>query len=1170
MARILPFIRDNLINFVTGLGTIKDPSTAAMHNLVLLDRGTLDITYRSNWLAKRIVNAPAEDATREWRTWQAANKQIEALEDAEKEFDLQRKVRQTLIRARLYGGAGLVLGVDQGNPEEELNIEKVKKGDLKFVVSVSMHDLMPGPVNWDVLSPFYSRPEYYTVASRIQNLDSLSTVVRIHPSRVVIFVGNEIPDPTISPMGPEWGDSVLVDCDEVIKDFGMVVGGLANMVNDAKMDVIKIPDFSKNIATSEYANRLLTRFSFANQSKSSINSLLLDSEEEWNRISTSFSGLPQLLHEFLTVTSGAAGIPVSRLMGQAPGKALGNGTSGGEQDMRNYYDTITSMQNTMIGPVLEPLDNILMAHALGKVDPVIFYEWSPLYTPDPAQLADIAVKKAQVAQADVTMALINPDALRRARINQLVEDGTYPGLEDAVEEFGEEPPEPPADPAYDPNAPKKPDPKGGGFGGGGGGGGNTLNITHSIATDFNPNHEPEGTPGGKGGQFAAGPEGGSKRWREDKTDKHSAVVMVSPNTARNLPIDKAQKLLNSLREQKFMEASSQIDASMGLTSTVTPVLGAWEHGAEPSIMIEYPKSDEHAIEIASAMKGYVAEQKSALIFHRDPKGTHFLLSFPAKGTLEDISAKMVEDGIAYHTLVPTVNKTGRISGATVVSWAQSKEDIANAARGADRYGAKIDYVRGAGHLIGTEQETGTDEEQRAAAGREYAAIIGGDRSDRVQELWGKLGSPDGKNLVKFAPLSAAEHGLSVIDILDPKTPAIPARSRSVVTIANELNDRGQKQIKAAGFTSGKITESTPEGDEMLARVIAGEVIAAIDRGDKTASSKGWYSDKVSKAMRLAALTHPELSQDVNAAFAYKLAMAVTSQQERVPRNVDLTEQVYEYFKAHGKFPTNVKSKEQKSMNSNFRKLNALMEAHGGMDGVRAFLSQEYTVGQLKAMGYKLLGENVDEKVYGSAILGPKIGQGFFQNLTGNYDPMTFDLWWMRSWGRITGTLVDTVKPEGLKKQEATLAKELKAAGKKVPKDKDALLAVAKEINDIHETDYQKNNADYKSGEKVKSKLTLAASRYILGRAGVRAQPGSGTERAWMRSVGAKALELLKARGISMTPADLQATWWYPEKTLYNKLGGRSEGDNINYAEAMAKLARERGHSEADIQRILNS
>ena len=42
-----------------------------------------------------------------------------------------------------------------------------------------------------------------------------------------------------------------------------------------------------------------------------------------------------------------------------------------------------------------------------------------------------------------------------------------------------------------------------------------------------------------------------------------------------------------------------------------------------------------------------------------------------------------------------------------------------------------------------------------------------------------------------------------------------------------------------------------------------------------------------------------------------------------------------------------------------------------------------------------------------AIFGPKIGQGFLQNLMGKFDPVTIDLWMRRTWGRWTGDVVGT-------------------------------------------------------------------------------------------------------------------------------------------------------------------
>ncbi len=156
---------DNLVNFVTGLGTHKDASTASRFFLHLLNRNELENMYRSNWMARAGVDCPAEDATREWRSWQGSDKQIDAIEALERRFQLQMKMRQALIRANLYGGAALVLGVDQGEPEDELDFDKVGKDDLKFIVVLNRYELNAGPRIYNVMSRWYTRPEYYTIST---------------------------------------------------------------------------------------------------------------------------------------------------------------------------------------------------------------------------------------------------------------------------------------------------------------------------------------------------------------------------------------------------------------------------------------------------------------------------------------------------------------------------------------------------------------------------------------------------------------------------------------------------------------------------------------------------------------------------------------------------------------------------------------------------------------------------------------------------------------------------------------------------------------------------------------------------------------------------------------------------------------------------------------------
>ena len=58
--------------------------------------------------------------------------------------------------------------------------------------------------------------------------------------------------------------------------------------------------------------------------------------------------------------------------------------------------------------------------------------------------------------------------------------------------------------------------------------------------------------------------------------------------------------------------------------------------------------------------------------------------------------------------------------------------------------------------------------------------------------------------------------------------------------------------------------------------------------------------------------------------------------------------------------------------------------------------------------------------------GPKIGQGFYQNLMGNFDPITIDLWFMRTWGRLTGSLIGN--PKAYEKNLQEMRNEMRKDG----------------------------------------------------------------------------------------------------------------------------------------------
>lgn len=414
-------IGDSLINVVAGMGTDRDKMTSTMFAFDSMDRTQLDSAYRSDWIARKVVDIPADDATREWRAWQAGATDITALETLENDLQIRSKVRSAMLRGRLYGGGALVLGVNQGKPDEPLVLDRVRKGDLKWVHVVSRYDLTSGPIEWDVESPYCGQPKYYSRSATGQ------PTVNVHPSRIIRFVGNEILDPTLA---QGWGDSILQVVADAVRSAGTVSNVVAQLVFESKTDVVKIPEMSERIKNKEYEDRLRKRFALAGLMKSSFSTLLIDKEEEWTRLTQSFTGLPDILKMYLLIASGAADIPATRMLSQSPTGL----SSTGEADLRNYYDNVASVQENDITPVLNPLDEILIRSALGARPEDLFYEWNSLWQMSDVEKATYEKSRADTFKVDVDAGLIDPVVLKRARQNQLIESGFYPGLEQIIEE----------------------------------------------------------------------------------------------------------------------------------------------------------------------------------------------------------------------------------------------------------------------------------------------------------------------------------------------------------------------------------------------------------------------------------------------------------------------------------------------------------------------------------------------------------------------------------------------------------------------------------------------------------------------------------------------------------------------------------------------------------------
>lgn len=432
VVEFVPMVTDSMMNLVTNLGGALDKNTHNRHFFRELDDVELENAYRGDWVARKVVDLPAKDSVRAGRNWQAKKNDIEKIELEEARLHMWRALEKARILGRLYGGGALLIG-GPGRPDEPLLPSDVSRGGLKYLLPVSRFDLKPIGLDTDLESPWFGEPQYWELM--LTNQGRRVSYPRVHPSRLIRFFGNPIPKSRLSRTASEfWSDSVLQVVNDAVMHASVAQAGIAGLVQEAKIDVVRIPNLMDSLSTADYTSRLTQRFQYAAMAKSNNNTLILDVEEQWERKQINFTQLPDILKLYLQIAAGAADIPATRLIGLSP-QGL-NAT--GDTEERMYYDRIASEQKSDLTPALANLDEMIRRSATGRSPRDIFYVWAPLWQMTNKEAADVAKTKAETVRVIAETNLVPREAIGRAQANQLIEDSQFPGFEDAFEEAGEQ------------------------------------------------------------------------------------------------------------------------------------------------------------------------------------------------------------------------------------------------------------------------------------------------------------------------------------------------------------------------------------------------------------------------------------------------------------------------------------------------------------------------------------------------------------------------------------------------------------------------------------------------------------------------------------------------------------------------------------------------------------
>jgi len=422
----------------TGSGNIGDASGYVQSNLITRMPRQLEFMYRGSWIVGAVVDSVADDMTRQGVDFGTAIDPDIGLAMQARQDDLQlwTGISDTIKWARLYGGAIGVMQIDGQDLSTPLDVKTIGKDQFLGVLPLSRWELNPNTTDLVTnMGASVGKPEIYTVgpnATALQNKE-------IHHTRVMRIEGIKLPYfQRLAEQG--WGLSVIERMYDRLLAYDSSTTGAAQLVFKAYLRTLKVEGLRDILARGGAVfDALVNNVEMIRQFQSTEGLTLIDTKDEFEALTYTFAGLNDLLLGFGQQISGATQIPLVRLFGQSPAGL--NAT--GDSDIRNYYDTIKSRQETDLRAPVNLIMDCLYRSVTGKSPPAGFRpQFNPCWQLSESEKAEIAKNVGDTVGAAYNDQIISRSVALKELKQSAETTGVFSNITDADITEAENEPDP--------------------------------------------------------------------------------------------------------------------------------------------------------------------------------------------------------------------------------------------------------------------------------------------------------------------------------------------------------------------------------------------------------------------------------------------------------------------------------------------------------------------------------------------------------------------------------------------------------------------------------------------------------------------------------------------------------------------------------------------------------
>lgn len=394
------------------------PLTRMTDNYALLNS-----LYRDNWVVQNVVGIIPDDMTKKWFALAGAvgPEHLKELDRVQRVTALRERVNEGLRWGRLYGGAAglIMIRGQEGMLGQPLELESIYPGTFQGLYILDRwQGVVPGmELVFEGGEPV---PAYYSITNARGN-----TVAKVHHSRLVRFTGRDLPFlERVAEL--YWGESEVEALYNDVVKHDNVAANMAALTFRANVDTMEVQNLDQlfSVTSGEQQRRFWNVMQAQSVMKSNFGMQLVNRGDQIKNTQYTFTGLQEVYDSMCLDLSGASRIPVTKLFGRSP--AGMNAT--GESDLRNYYDYVDTLREAKLRPILEKLLPVLAMSAWGAVPDGLDITFPPLWTPTAAEVAEIALKKAQAIRDTFQAGLFRADTAQRELKKLADETGMFDSI----------------------------------------------------------------------------------------------------------------------------------------------------------------------------------------------------------------------------------------------------------------------------------------------------------------------------------------------------------------------------------------------------------------------------------------------------------------------------------------------------------------------------------------------------------------------------------------------------------------------------------------------------------------------------------------------------------------------------------------------------------------------